>query len=137
MTFSGAFASAFAHDFSAVYVCPLMAQAALADGAEWALYGHGVKVGGALLIGPAGKSFAFVSPESAAAWVEGARVVGLRERVLMAEIEPGTAAAWKARKREKLAVIAGRVVNAAARMEDAARRAALLAEASFALGKWA
>lgn len=115
----------------------MMAQAALADGVQWALEGSGVKIGGALLIGPAGKLFSFASPETAARWVENARVVGLAERELMAAIEPATAAAWKAKKREKLAVIAGRVVNAAARQGDALRRAALLAEADFALAKWA
>ena len=90
-----------------------------------------------LLIGPAGKSFVFASPETAARWVENARVVGQAERALMATIAPETAAGWKAKKRDKLAVIAGRVVNAAARQADELRRAALLAEADFALTKWA
>jgi len=136
MMFSSAFSFAFVQP-SAAYVCPMMAQAALADGVPWALAGSGVQIGGALLIGPAGKLFAFASPETAERWVENARVVGLAERALMATIEPATAAAWKAKKREKLAVIAGRVVNAAARQGDALRRAALLAEADFALAKWA
>ena len=136
MRFSWSFSSAFANGLG-VYVCPMMAQAALADGAAWGMVGDGVQIGGALLIGPAGKLFAFASPETAARWVENARVVGLAERALMATIEPATAAAWKAKKREKLAIIAGRVVNAAARQADALRRAALLAEADFALAKWA
>lgn len=136
MMFSSAFAFAFVQPLGA-YVCPMMAQDALVDGALWAQAGSGVRIGGALLIGPAGKLFAFASPETAARWVENARVVGLAERALMETIEPATAAAWKAKKREKLAIIAGRVVNAAARQADALRRAALLAEADFALAKWA
>ena len=139
--FAGAFAGAFAGVGAvapvAGYICPMTAQAALAGGAGWSLAGHGVRIGGALLIGQAGKVFAFVSPESAAAGVEGARAVGLREAALIASIDPATAAGWKVKKRAKLAVIAAHVVNAAARQADAARRAALLAEADFALSKWA
>lgn len=138
--FAGAFAGVFAGieaQQQDAYICPMMAQAALADGAAWSVSGSGVRVGGSLLIGPAGKVFAFASPEGAARWVENARVVGLAERALMASIAPAKAAAWKAKKREKLSVIAGRVVNAAARQGDALRRAALLAEADFALAKWA
>ncbi|MGV1035371.1 MAG: hypothetical protein ACOYBP_09190 [Microbacteriaceae bacterium] len=131
------FSSEFSAAFARVYVGPVMAQAALVDGAAWALAGSAVNIGGALLIGPAGKLYAFASPESAARWVESARVIGRRERDLMETIDPATAAAWKAKKRAKLAVIAGRVVNAAARMIDGGRRAALLAEADFCLEKWA
>ena len=139
--FSAAFSSAFAGvaggSVGLGYVCPMTAQAALANGAGWAMVGDAVKIGGAYLIGQAGKLFAFVSPESAAAWVENARNIGIRERSLIAGIDPAAAVLWKARKREKLARIAGYVVNAAARQHDSERRAALLVEADLCLSKWA
>lgn len=134
--FSAAFSSAFAGVGAGGYICPMMAQKALADGAPWAMSGHAVTVGGLLLIGQAGKLFAFTSPESAEKWVENARNIGIRERSLIASIEPGAAVLWKARKREKLAKIAGHVVNAAARQHDDAKRAALLGEAELCLSKW-
>lgn len=136
--FSAAFSSAFAGVASGIaYVGPMRAQQLLTDGAEWAVSGSGLLVAGKRLIGPAGKVFAFASPDNAALWVENARNIGTRERALIASIAPGAAAAWKAKKREKLAVIAGRVIDAAARQHDAAKQAALLAEADYCLAKWA
>src|SRR5574343_63355 len=134
--FSAAFAGVRSQQPAAVYICPLMAQAALADGAAWGMVGDGVQIGGKLLIGPAGKLYAFASPETAARWVENARTVGLAERALMATIPAATAAGWKAKKREKLAIMAGRLVGSALRQGDSMRRAAMLAEADFALAKW-
>lgn len=134
--FSSAFSSAWAGRGGVAYICPLMAQAALSDGAAWGMVGDGVQIGGKLLIGPAGKLYAFASPETAARWVENARTVGLAERALMATIPAATAAGWKAKKREKLAIIAGRLVGSALRQGDSMRRAAMLAEADFALAKW-
>lgn len=133
---SSAFSSAFRVSVSG-YVCPMMAQALLTDGAAWNVSAARLAVGGAWLIGPAGKVYAFGSPESAAVWVANAAAAGLRERDLIAHIDPMTAAAWKAKKRAKLAIIAGRLVDAAARQDDAAKRAALLAESDYCLGKWA
>lgn len=135
-SFSGAFAGVQAQQGGAVYICPLMAQAALADGAAWGMVGDGVQIDGRRLIGPAGKLYVFVSPETAARWVENARIVGMAERALMESIPAATAAGWKAKKREKLAIIAGRLVGSALRQGDALRRAAMLAEADFALAKW-
>ena len=133
---SSAFSSAFRVSVSG-YVCPMMAQALLTDGAAWSVSGSRLAIGGAWLIGPAGKVYAFKSPESAAVWVANAAAAGLRERDLIAHIDPVTAVAWKAKKRAKLAIIAGRLVDAAARQADEAKRAALLAESDYCLSKWA
>jgi len=133
--FSAAFSRAWAGRGG--YVCPVMAQALLFDGVASVVLGSALLVGGKKLIGPAGKVYAFGSPESAIKWAENAAAVVARERALMATIAPGVAAAWKAKKREKLAVIAGRVVDSAARQSDPAKRAALLAESDYCLGKWA
>jgi len=133
------FSSTFAANFAGVapdYIGPTMAQAALVGGAAWSVSGDGLEVSGKRLIGPAGKTFAFSSNDNAARWVDNAKNIGSRERSLIAEIAPGAAAAWKAKKREKLAVIAERVINAAARQADEAKRAALIAEAGFLLSKW-
>lgn len=133
------FASSFAAVFAGIeqrYICPVMAQAALVGGIGWQMEGDGLAVGGRRLIGPAGKVFAFASPATAARWIESTRYIGERERDLIAAIDPVPAALWKARKREKLAVIAARVIGAAARTADDAKRAALIAEADFLLNKW-
>lgn len=140
MMFSSAFAQSFAGvpaGGSSGFVCPMMAQALLTDGAAWAVDGHNLLIGGARLIGQAGKVFEFAGPENAGRWVENARNIGIRERALMLEIEPAAAALWKERKRAKLAKIAGHVVNAAIRQGDEAKRAALLIEAEYCLSKWA
>lgn len=139
MMFSSAFSLSFAGVSAgapAGFVCPMMGQALLTDGAGWAVDGHNLLIDGARLIGQAGKVFEFATPENAARWVENARTIGLRERALMLEIDPAAAALWKERKRAKLAKIAGYVVNAAIRQSDGGRRAALLAEAGYCLTKW-
>lgn len=133
--FSSAFSSAFAG--RAGYVGPVCAQALLTDGAAWSVAGSGLLVAGKRLIGPAGKVFVFASSETAARWVDNAKNIGIQERALIAAIDPAAAEIWKAKKREKLAVIAARVVSAAARTADADKRAALIAEAGYLLGKWA
>lgn len=114
-----------------------MAQAAIFDGAAVSVVGSSLVVGGKKLIGPAGKVYAFASVETASRWALEAAAVVERERALMASIDPGAAAAWKEKKRGKLAVIAGRLVDAAARQSDGGKRAALLAESDYCLSKWA
>lgn len=140
----GAFASAFAACFagrgavgSGGYIGPVMAQAALAGGAAWSVSGSALVVGGARLIGPAGKVFAFASPLTAQKWAINAGVVGRREAELLASIDPGVAENWRAGKRARLAVIAARLIDAAARQADAEKRAALVAESTYCLSKWA
>jgi hypothetical protein len=115
----------------------MRAQAALVAGAQWYVDGSRMFIDGALLIGPAGKVFCFSSPETAARWVDNARNIGTREALLIQAIAPEASAIWKAKKRVKLAVIAGRLVEAAGRCHDAGKRAALLADSDYALNKWA
>ncbi len=136
--FSSAFSSAFAGSSSEAsgYIGPMRAQAALVAGSPWEMSGHSLLIGGALLIGPAGKVFAFASPETAGRWVQNAVNIGSREVALRASLGPVALASWSAKKRAKLGVIAGRVVAAAARQADAGKRAALLAESDYCLSKW-
>lgn len=114
----------------------MKAQAGLVAGAHWVYDDGRLIVGGKVLIGPAGKVFAFGSPENAARWVENARNIGAREAALRATLPIPAIAAWAVKKREKLAVIAGRVVAAAAKQGDEAKRAALLEESDYCLSKW-
>jgi hypothetical protein len=136
--FSGAFASSFAGvvGVEGGFIGPMRAQAVLADGAAWLVAGSGLLVNGLILIGPAGKVFAFASPETAVRWVDNAKAVGQREAALRASLPADVLAGWAAKKREKLAVIAGRLVSAAAKQSDEAKRAALLAESDYCLTKW-
>lgn len=132
--FSLAFSSAFRRRG---YIGPMRAQAALAAGAAWSVSGSRLVVDGFVLIGPAGKVFAFASADTARRWAENAAGAAQREAAIIASIDAGRAAEWKARKRAKLEIIAGRVVAAAGRLSDAGKRAALLAESDYCLSKWA
>lgn len=139
----GGFSSAFTSNFAgragqvvAGFIGPMRAQAALVAGAGWSVSGSRLIVGGKVLIGPAGKVFAFGSPENAGRWVENAVRVGQSEANLRGSLDAAALASWAAKKREKLAVIAGRVVAAAAKQGDEAKRAALLAESDYCLTKW-
>lgn len=135
MMFSSAFSSAFARPVAG-YVAPMMAQEALANGAGWSLSGSVLKIDGKILIGPAGKVYAFSSADSASRWIEHTRAAGIRQYFVVGAMSLMEAEKWKAAKRAKLAVVAGQLVNAAAKMGDAARRAALVAESDFCLAKW-
>ena len=139
----GGFSSVFAARFAGVggwvvpgYIGPMKAQAALVSGAGWMVSGSRLIVGGKVLIGPAGKVFAFGSPENAGRWVANAVRVGQVEENMRGSLDAAALASWAAKKREKLAVIAGRVVAAAAKQGDEAKRAALLAESDYCLSKW-
>ena len=139
MAFSSAFSSCFAGSGVVVedgFICPMQAQAALVGGAAWVYDGGRLVVGGRVLIGQAGKTFAFRSPENAGRWVANAVRVGQVEASLRASLGAAALASWSSKKREKLAVIAGRVVAAAAKQGDEAKRAALLAESDYCLSKW-
>lgn len=140
---SGGFSSAFASSFAGAgavvqdgFIGPMRAQDALVNGAAWARVGGGLLIGGALLIGPAGKVYAFASADTAARWANNAKGAGEREAVIIAGLSPDLREAWKERKRAKLAVIAGRLADAAARQTDAEKRAALIAESDYCLSKW-
>ena len=140
----GAFASAFAACFagraaaeSGGYIGPMMAQAALAGGAAWSVSGSALVVGGARLIGPAGKVYAFASAQTAEKWAINAGVIGRREAELLASIDSSVAENWKAGKRARLALVAAQLVDAALLQADSAKRAALIAESTYCLSKWA
>lgn len=141
---AGGFASVFALPFAGVgpaqeagYIGPCMAQAALAAGADWRVSGSELVIDGKRLIGPAGKVYAFASAATAEKWAVSAALVPVREAQIIASLPAATAEAWKAAKRTRLEVIAAQVVSAAARTADADKRAALIAEAGYLLGKWA
>lgn len=137
--FSSAFSSAFAKGPAEAggYIGPCMAQAALAGGAAWYVSGSALVIDGKRLIGPAGKVYAFASAATAEKWALSAALVPVREAQIIASIPQATAEAWKAAKRTRLEVVAARVVSAAAKTDDADKRAALIAEAGYLLGKWA
>lgn len=140
---AGGFSSAFALPFAGVnpsasgYIGPCMAQAALAAGEAWYVSGSALVIDGKRLIGPAGKVYAFASEETAEKWALSAALVPVREAQIIASIPQATAEAWKAAKRTRLEVIAAQVVSAAAKTDDDDKRAALVAEAGYLLGKWA
>lgn len=133
--FSASFSSAFAGR-SVGYIGPMQAQAALVAGLQARALGAALVIDNKILIGPAGKKYAFASPESMAVWLDNARGAGQREAQIIAALDAQKAAAWKARKREKLAVIAARLVVAATKQSNSAKRRALLAESDYCLSKW-
>lgn len=133
--FSSAFSSAFVRP-AVGCVGPMLAQLALTDGAAWSVVGSSLVVAGKLLIGPAGKVYAFASADTAARWANNAKGAGEREAVIIAGLDADLREAWKERKRAKLAVIAGRLADAAAKQADAEKRAALIAESDYCLSKW-
>lgn len=117
---------------------PVSAQVAIVCGAAVAYQSDGsLLVGGKTLIGPAGKTYAFESAASAAVWVDNGKAAALAELSMLAAFDAAMVTAWKTGKSAKLAVIAARVVDAAAKQTDASRLAALLAESNFCFAKWA
>lgn len=133
--FSAALSSAFAGR-SAGCIGPMMAQAALVDGAAWRLVGHSAVIGSRVLIGPAGKTYAFSSPESAAKWASHTAAAGTRQQTVIDGLGAVERAKWITSKRAKLQILAGRLVKAAEKEPDAKKRAALIAESDYCLAKW-
>lgn len=131
--FSGTFAAPFRY---VGYIGPVSGQAALIAGAESWAQGSALVIEGKKLIGPAGKVYAFASMQSMEIWRDNAIASGVRQAAIIAALSADKAAAWKAKKRAKLAIVAGRVVNAAAVQKDRGKRAALLAESNYCLSKW-
>lgn len=119
------------------YVGPLMGQMFIAVGYGAHFDGDVLRIGGAVLIGSAGKVFAFSSIGSADMWVAINKARALREVELQAGMAPEKRAVWAAAKREKLAKYSARVLAAAAKVSDVQRQAALIAESEFAAAKWA
>lgn len=133
------FSSSFSRAFCAglEYIGPTMAQAALVAGAAIERRGAALLIGGRWLIGPAGKVYQFASAESCAVWVDNAIGAAQREAEIIAALDADRRAAWIEKKRKKLETVASRVVNSAAKINDAAKRAALLDESNYCLSKWA
>lgn len=134
--FSGAFSGAFLRKKSGGYIGPVSAQRELLRGAAVVYDGGGLLIGGARLIGPAGKIFAFASQASAEMWVGINRARAARELELMGGLDAAAAAVYRQRKAAALAKISAAVLTAAARQSDAAKRAALVAESSWCASKW-
>ena len=135
--FSGAFSGAFLRvTKSKGYICPVSAQRALLSGAAAVYDSGGLLIGGARLIGPAGKIFAFSSAENADMWAEINRARAARELELMAGLSAAAAGVYRARKAAALAKISAAVLTAAARQSDKSKQAALIAEAEFCEKKW-
>lgn len=116
----------------------LLAQVALLRGEVAVLSGDGrLVIAGRDLVGPAGKVYAFASPESAAMWRDIAEQRSRRELELASGMGESRRAVWLARKRRQLEFDAARRIERAQHVADAGIRAALIADAGFALEKWA
>lgn len=118
------------------YVGPLMGQMFLAVGHGAYIEGSSLKIGGAVLIGAAGKVFAFSSFGAANSWMMISQARAISEVELAQSMTPEARAAWLLKKREALEKAARNRINAAARVSDAGIKAALIADADFALAKW-
>lgn len=136
MAFSGAFGAAFSHPVLVGYICPVMAGAAIAAGAAVQIEAGRVRIGGAQLIGMAGKVFQFSSDAAAQKWCDVAAARLAYEPVALAGMSPPAREAWIAKKRVRMAEVARLVVLAASSMQDAGKRAALVAESNYCLSKW-
>lgn len=131
MYFSSAFSSSFAKGNQ--FVAPMTAKRMLVDGAAAVVVGNGVMIGGKRLMGIAGGIYKFASPESAAAWIERTRQVGIAEAQI---VSLPKAAGWLGKKRERYLLRAAQCVEAAARQVIAGKRIALIEEAATAEEKW-
>lgn len=118
------------------YVGPLMGQMFLAVGHGASFDGGTLRIGGAVLIGAAGKVFAFSSFGAANSWVMISQARAIREVELAQAMTPEARAAWLVKKRAALEKAARNRINAAARVGDVEIAAALIADADFALAKW-
>ena len=126
------------HTPAAGYVGPLIVQVLLASGGSAVFDAGALRIGGgAVLIGAAGKVFAFSSMGSMNMWAAIARARALREVELAEAMTAESRAAWLVKKRAALEKAAKNRINAAARQSDPAIVAALVADAEFALVKWA
>lgn len=115
----------------------LLAQVALLRGEVAVLSGGGrLVIAGRDLVGPAGKVYAFASPESAAMWRDIAEQRSRRELELASGMGESRRAVWLERKRRQLEFDAARRIERAQHVADAGIRAALIADAGFALEKW-
>lgn len=121
------------------YICPLLAQLAMARGEAAAFDSAAgrLTIGGRVLIGTAGKVFDFATQAAADMWVTINRARVLKEVELVAGLSPAAAATFRAGRLEKMRARAVAITANAARQADEGKRAALNAEAGFYLSKWA
>lgn len=122
---------------AAGYIGPVSAQLAIIRGAAVVYSAGGLTIGGAQLIGPAGKVFAFSSSSAAALWVAINRQRGENELTLAQAMTAEALAVFVADKNAAMQKIAAAVVAAAARQANASIKAAMIAEAGWCLEKWA
>lgn len=116
----------------------LLAQVALVRGGVFeASNDGGATIDGRGMVGPAGKVYAFASLESAESWRVIAESRARREMELACAMDAGRRAAWLAKKRARLASDAARRIDRAAQIVDGGIKAAVIADAGFALSKWA
>lgn len=125
---------------AAGYVGPVSAQRMLLRGFPVEVGGeagaHWLKVGGRVLIGPAGKVYAFRSADSAAVWLSVNTQLAARERAIAETLPEAAREVWLTKKRAQLLRISGAVIDAAARCKSPQVAAALVAESNFCLDKW-
>ena len=133
--FSRAFSSAFVRA-GRVYIAPMMAQEALFAGEPWRFEAGRLEIGGRVLIGLSGAPYAFRSAETADTWCKAGKRVIEAERATVGRLSPSVRDSWLDRKREKLSARAVAVLGRAAKQHDAAKRAALVAEAAWCEAKW-
>jgi hypothetical protein len=126
-----------AFQLPAGFVCPMCAQLALARGAPWAYSGGALLIDGRTLIGRSGGSFAFASAITAARWVDLNIDRAVLELAALDKLDVSGAAAWKVQRAAVLEDYAARVIAAAAKVQDATRRAAMVSESNYARLKWA
>lgn len=146
--FSYSFSSAFSRielpylwsmfQLPAVKICGLLAQVGILRGetVEYRTDGS-LSIGGRDLVGPAGKTYRFKTEESAAAWEAIARERALSELKLSRLMDLERRAVWLGKKSARLADDAERKVLRAQSIADQDTRNALIADAGFALVKWA
>lgn len=120
------------------FICPLLGQLALVrdEAPVFDSVAGVLRIGGRVLIGTAGKPFAFGGQAAADMWVSINRARLLREVELSAGMSQAALAVFKADKRTKLQARAVAITANAAKQADADKRAAMTAEAGFHLTKW-
>lgn len=121
---------------AAGYIGPVSAQLDLLRGAVVAYENGTLKIGGKILIGPAGKVFAFSTKSAADLWEAINTKRAERDLELMAGLPADASAVYRARKKAALDTVGVMVVAASARCADQSRAAALIAESNWCFAKW-
>lgn len=106
---------------------------AVADGAG----GFNLTVGGRFLISSAGNVYRFSSSGAAQKWAEITRARVANELRRNLSLTGAARVKWLDKKRAQMEKQAAQRVNAAARLPEGQIKSAVLADAGFALAKWA